>query len=373
MTTEQTEQDVWVGIGTRVGVTDRAAAEAGVRAAYRQAGLPEPRALVWCASPLVGTAAALLLTTGAEGLTGPEARWAVPEARRLLAAQDVRADRPAGAVSVKEAVRVRPWRQARERLVARLGREAWSERWTVASGQSWPRLDALAGQIRVAVADGLAGRGAASEGARPAVGLALFDAVPGQQDAVRLAGLADDPGLAGPVAMARSSGWWWPYAEVAVLADLPVVLDRDATGRLHGVDGPALAYGDGFALHAWRGTAVPRSLFERLGALTVEDVRAAPNAEQRRVLLEHFGPGRYLAASEEAQLVHQDGTGVLWRLELPDDEPLVVVEVTDPVPEPDGTRRVRWLRVPPSTRSAREGVAWTFGMPAEAYRPKYET
>ena len=41
--------------------------------------------------------------------------------------------------------------------------------------------------------------------------------------------------------------------------------------------------------------------------------------------------------------------------------------------EPDGTFRRYWLRVPPNTRTAREGVAWTFGLTAEEYRPLVQT
>ncbi|SEL65931.1 DUF6745 domain-containing protein [Streptacidiphilus jiangxiensis] len=445
-----TEQHVWARISARIGTADRPAAEAGVRAAYRQAGLPEPRAVVWCGSPLVGAAAALLLTTGVEGLAGPEAGWAVAEARRRLAAHGLAGVASAAgeqprrpAPSVKEAVRARPWREARERLVARQGRAAWSERWTETSGETWPRLDRLARHIRVAVADGLAGRIAASEGAdgsangfadgavngfadaaagssadgfahasadgavngsadgavngsangfvdgaangladaaangfaegaRTAVRLALYDAVPGQQDAIRLAGLADDPGLAGQVALARSAGWWWPYADVVVLAEVPAALELDASGRLHRADGPALAYADGFALHAWHGTPLSRALFERLDALTVDEIRAERSPSLRRVMLEHFGCARYLAAAD-AEEVHRDEAGVLWRVELPDDEPLVMVEVAEATPEPDGTPRVQWFRVPPTTRTALEGVAWTFGMPVEAYRPKSQS
>jgi hypothetical protein len=50
-----------------------------------------------------------------------------------------------------------------------------------------------------------------------------------------------------------------------------------------------------------------------------------------------------------------------------------MVEVLNSTPEPDGTRRTYWLRVPPSTRTAKEGVAWTFGLQAEAYAPVRET
>jgi hypothetical protein len=89
-------------------------------------------------------------------------------------------------------------------------------------------------------------------------------------------------------------------------------------------------------------------------------------------MLEHFGLDRYLAESG-AQPVQSDETGVLWRIELPDDEPLAMVEVVNSTPEPDGTRRTYFLRVPPWVRRAREGVAWTFGIAEDDYRPRRET
>ncbi|MER0246295.1 DUF6745 domain-containing protein, partial [Streptomyces sp. HSW2009] len=66
-------------------------------------------------------------------------------------------------------------------------------------------------------------------------------------------------------------------------------------------------------------------------------------------------------------------TGVLWRIELAGDEAVVMVEVVNSTPEPDGSSRTYWLRVPPRTTTAREGVAWTFGLPAEEYEPQRQT
>ncbi|WP_052441851.1 DUF6745 domain-containing protein [Streptacidiphilus anmyonensis] len=404
-----TERDDWARIGLRVGPADRAAAEAGVRAAYRQASLPEPRAVVWFDSPLVAAAAALQLTGGADELAGPEAEPARVEARRALSEHGLgehglgehgpsthglaehelgeqglaprEGESAPGAsqpqvTSVRDAVRTAPWERARARLVGELGQAGWSERWAGSAGELWPRLHGLAQRIRDAVVDALAGaedrQAVPSDDARSAVRLALLDAVLGQQDAAWLAALADDQELGGLAAVARSAGWWWPYAEVALLVERPVVLDLDEAGRLHRGDGPALAYPDGFALHAWRGMPVPASLFARLATLTVEEIREEANAEVRRVMLEHFGYDRYLAESG-AQPVDRDETGVLWRIQLPGDEPLVMVEVVNSTPEPDGTHRVYWLRVPPSTRSAREGVAWTFGLAAEEYQPQSQT
>jgi hypothetical protein len=90
------------------------------------------------------------------------------------------------------------------------------------------------------------------------------------------------------------------------------------------------------------------------------------------MLLEHYGFDRYLREVGAARL-HRDAAGTLWRAEVPGDEPLVMVEVVNATREPDGTRRVYLLRVPPETRTAQEGVAWTFGLSEEQYQPLRES
>jgi hypothetical protein len=50
-----------------------------------------------------------------------------------------------------------------------------------------------------------------------------------------------------------------------------------------------------------------------------------------------------------------------------------MVEVINSTPELDGTFRTYFLRVPPETRTARQGVAWTFGMTEQEYAPTVET
>jgi hypothetical protein len=50
-----------------------------------------------------------------------------------------------------------------------------------------------------------------------------------------------------------------------------------------------------------------------------------------------------------------------------------MIEVVNSTPEPDGTRRHHWLRVPPATRTCRAAVAWTFGLAPDAYVPVLET
>ncbi|WP_449341711.1 DUF6745 domain-containing protein [Streptacidiphilus cavernicola] len=373
----------WRTVALRTGAADRAAAEAGVRAAYRAAGLAGPRTVVWFDSPLRATAAALLLTgraaavraAVADGSAAEGAGECLDAAALVLAEHGVAAEPSGAGRSVREALRTAPWAAARSRRLAELGPSAWSEYWARTGGELWPRINDLVLRIRGAVADRLAGPDDPARpvgAARSAVRVAMLDALLGQHDAAWLAALADAPELAGLAGTAAAAGWWWPYAEVALLTERPVELHQDEPGRLHRAEGPALAFPDGFALHAWRGMPVPADFLDGLADLAPERIRVEDNAELRRVMLEHYGYDRYLADSG-ATPVHRDETGVLWRIDLDGDEPVVTVEVVNATPEPDGTHRVYWLRVPPRTRTAREGVAWTFGLSADAYRPVRQT
>ncbi|MER6630266.1 DUF6745 domain-containing protein [Streptomyces sp. NPDC000987] len=331
--------DAWRACAWATGPADRAAAEEGVRRAYRRAGLAEPEQVVWAGSPRAATALIRQLTD-----RGP---------------------------SVREAVRTAPWALERRRLHAELGAAGWSAHWAATGGRLWASVQALVDRITAGLLEELVGRDTGKEAAE--VRLLLLDAVLGQHDAPWLAAFPADGGPLGALAeVSRSAGWWWPYGRVAVVSERPVALHRDEAGRLDCGSGPALAYPDGFALHAWRGMPVPPAFVAELPSLTPERIRSEENAELRRVMLEYYGYDRYLADSG-ARPVHQDPTGTLWRIDLPDDEPVVMVEVLNSTPEPDGTRRTYWLRVPPSTRTAKAGVAWTFGVPAAEYAPVRET
>ncbi|KUN89628.1 hypothetical protein AQJ66_04095 [Streptomyces bungoensis] len=333
----------WREVAAATGPADRPAAEAGVRLAYRLAGLPEPERIVWAGSPREGAALAARLT--ADGTAGR---------------------------SVREAVRTRPWAAARERVLDRLGPAGWAGHWALTGAQLWEGATMLTERIRTGVVEASA---AGEEGGEQAVRLVLLDAVLGQHDAAWLAAFDGQDGadsLAGIAAVARAAGWWWPYEKTAVVCERPGELHRDEAGRLDRGDGPALAFPDGFALYAWRGMPVPAAFLAELAGLTPERIREEENAELRRVMLEHYGYDRYLEESG-AEPVQRDEAGVLWRIDLDGDEPLVMVEVVNSTPEPDGTHRVYWLRVPPRVRTAREGVAWTFGLEEADYTPERET
>jgi hypothetical protein len=72
-------------------------------------------------------------------------------------------------------------------------------------------------------------------------------------------------------------------------------------------------------------------------------------------------------------VVHKDEFGTLYCLPQRGWEAVAIVKVVNTTPEPDGTFKDYFLRVPPWVRTAREAVAWTFGMESAGYRPGVET
>lgn len=312
-----------------------------MRSCYRRAGLPEPERIAWVRSPL--EAVHMVRTVGALGETG---------------------------ACVREAVRNAPWAAERARVHAELGPTGFGEHWQATGADLWELTSTVIDRIRAGVIDAAASK----REERDEIRLLLLDAALGQHDAAWLSAFGTDPGdpLDALAAIAAEAGWWWPYEKVALISERPVELHRDEAGRLDRADGPALAYADGFALHAWRGMPVPAEFLDGLRTLTAERIREEENAELRRVMLEYYGYDRYLDESG-ARPIHRDETGVLWRIELDGDEDVAMVEVVNSTPEPDGTSRTYWLRVPPTTETAREGVAWTFGVSAEDYAPLKQT
>jgi hypothetical protein len=371
-------EDQWLAAAVETGPAARDAAEAGAREAYRLAGVPAPERVYWFGSPRAGAAAVALLSGAPEpGRDSPA--W-FTEVHAELRRQGWSAGETAGP-SVRRRVRTEPWAAARKAAVEALGSDGWAQLSTAAGRRSWGLvMDLVAGRLRLRLGEDLAADFPGDAGR--ALRMPVLDAIYGQHDGTWLstfeaadrlstgAGLMS--GLTGLAQVAQHSGWWWANERVAVLTERPSLLARDNVGRLHRGEGAAMRFPDGYGLWAWRGMPIPADLATELPTLTVERIQREGNAELRRVMLEHFGYERYLREAG-ARRLSSDEAGTLWYLDLPGDEPLVMVEVVNSTPEPDGTSRVYWLRVPPRTSSAREGVAWTFGLTAEEYQPFVQT
>jgi hypothetical protein len=196
----------------------------------------------------------------------------------------------------------------------------------------------------------------------------------------------------------------------ALLLEHPATVREDDRGLIHATDGPAIRWSDGFTAWALDGHGVPREVVEDPDEMTVALIRseARGNIERHRLLVRTLGTERYLAAAgatpdliaaeldpvlqrgliarfgegpyaaAAGRLIHHDIDGLgqvrrLWGVARRDDAPLVVVEVANSTPEPDGTRTRHWLRVPPGTATCQEAVAWTFGVRDAEYHPLVET
>jgi hypothetical protein len=144
--------------------------------------------------------------------------------------------------------------------------------------------------------------------------------------------------------------------------------------------GPACAFPDGWAIHAVHGVRVPADVIERPSSISIDRIDRESNAEIRRVMIDQFrtgeevhGAAAYLHDTGGKRLDHDESVGTLWKRDLPNDEPIVMLEVINSTREPDGRFKHYFLRVPPTIATAREAVAWTFDVPAKDYAPVVET
>ena len=186
------------------------------------------------------------------------------------------------------------------------------------------------------------------------------------------------------------------HPEFCIISDRPELLLVDDQNRPHNDNGPFCRWRDGSALYSVHGVRVPMWLIEHPELLTIEKIEAQENAEVKRVMIERYGVSAYLTDSNAEEL-HRDDFGILYRKEVKDDETIVMVKVVNSTPEPDGTFKDYWLRCDPQLRplacpdwsaeeqaaftekqkpqamTAKNAVASTFGLRGEDYNPLIET
>ncbi len=402
-------RDRWRAIGLSTEPANRPLAEQSIITAYRGAGLDPPRKIVWCGSPLSqGLTRAIILNetrmanvrailqNGVWASTrknvvdnvGESVGESVRGIVRASALDSVRNSVRKGVLnsvgnsigdsvmaSVWGSVRngvlssvgdgvwksVRAWDSVRDSIVASVGSSVWSSSWASTRNDVLSRVLSRVGN---SVRD------------------SIWDSGYGQHDAIWLAsyeyfrvvcGLTKETeGLVGLIEQAKHAGWYLPHANICWVSERHNLLELDARGRLHSTSGPAVAYPDGWKIYAIHGVRVAEHVVLHPEQLTVPEIEREKNAEVRRVMMDRFGLYRFLRESN-AKEIHNDEYGTLYRKELQDDEPIVMVRVANSTPEPDGTRKEYFLRVPPNMTRAKEAVAWTFGKEEQEYQPGTET
>jgi hypothetical protein len=191
----------------------------------------------------------------------------------------------------------------------------------------------------------------------------------------------------------ESCGLYWMLDGVCFAAERPTHLNRDEAGHLHCEIGPGVAYPSGWSWWHWHGARVPHSVIEEPERITVEAIERVQSPALRRVMIERYrhgdpthGVAAYLRDTGARRLDQDAGFGTLWRHDI-GKEALLIVEVVNHSPDPDGSHRHFFLRVDPELRpifpngsfggpqkfTARNAVASTFGLRGEEYGPALET
>lgn len=168
-------------------------------------------------------------------------------------------------------------------------------------------------------------------------------------------------------------GWTLFFDEVCIVSKKPEVyfetphedIVAGNVAVLHRLDGPAIDFGEGDKsnVYAVGGVIVEAYVVDHPEKITVADIEKESNAEVRRVKIDQYGQSRYLQDSG-AEVVNEDDFGVLFRKNLGDDEPLMMVKVVNSTEEPDGTFKDYFIRVDPNAygglKTARQAVASTW-------------
>ncbi len=171
----------------------------------------------------------------------------------------------------------------------------------------------------------------------------------------------------------RHCGWWWPFEGICIMSERPKLIALDETGqRVHNEDGPALVFRDRWKIFARNGSLVSRRVISFKKHQDLRKIEYERNVESRRHMIEIYGYERYIR-DVGASLLARDEYGLLFRKEFGFDEPLVLLRVENSTPEPDGSYKHYYLRVPPDMRTPRQAVAWTFNMDVNTYCPFVET
>jgi len=122
----------------------------------------------------------------------------------------------------------------------------------------------------------------------------------------------------------------------------------------------------------WRGVPVTPQIAFFPETLTGDSILAEPNTELRRVMMERIGFEKFLSQIKPEVLDtdrDRGGERKLMRVRLTNDEPIVIVSVLCP-----STGRQYLVRVPPTTRTCQQAVAWTAGFDnPDDYSPLKET
>jgi hypothetical protein len=168
--------------------------------------------------------------------------------------------------------------------------------------------------------------------------------------------------------IAENVGWILPDAHVCWIAERPVGVTFDISGRLHSSSGPALRYGDGCSVYAWKGTRVPRWVIDKPQRMSLNWIDAQIDSLVRHAMIDIFTPERFVE-SGGAQRLASDASGTIWFRKWSYRGAVIDSWAAIEFPVEGGTRSLRCI--PTCLSTPKEALEWLFGYPraaAERYR-----
>ena len=342
--------DRWAAIRQSTAPADRSAAEAGLRLAYRAAGLDPPERIVWCGGPIELLDVTARVSRSATANVGS---IVIDDVHTRVASTVKRRVHNSVHAAVAKAFTLQV--EERRAVSDAVGRSTTLQRLPI--WLHFCRMFSWSGARRQ-----LTGLSRRPIGQHELAWLGIYEYFHDVCDFC-----AETESLEGLWQFAKNAGWMLPHEHICWLAERPNVLRTDARSRLHSAMGPALRYPDGWSFYAWKGIQVPARLIERPEEISIQAVDNEPDIRVRRCMIEVMTPERYVAKGGAVR-VAEDETGVLWRKTWwATIDTWAAVEVINGTPEPDGTRKRYFLQVPGHLQSPREAVAWTYGMTAAEY------
>lgn len=177
---------------------------------------------------------------------------------------------------------------------------------------------------------------------------------------------------------AAEGGFRVMHEEFCMVSDFPKTILMDSENRPHCDDGPSHEWRDGWKLWHIHGVRIPfekRHIVEHPETITCAEIDAEENAEIRRVMIDRFGADRYLKetnsvvvdSASETHPVVGIRTARLLRKDVADDEPIIMLDMLNSTPEPDGTTKRYMIRIDPNAYGGKAGKDCVAAM-ASTYR-----
>ena len=386
----QDHADMWIQRILRTDAIEPDKIGSAIRSLYKAAGLKEPRVVI-VPSPMVmafayGAAAWIwycrehksVIRAATDDATSAATRNATRNATRAAtrAATDD-ATSAATRDATDAATRAATWGATDDATRAATRAATWGATWGATSAATWGATDAATWDATDAATSAatdaakacfdLAGRGGvecAKNWHRVYQGGNMW----GQYDSYLTAfrgviglRLPEHDRYAAWEACAINGGFRVMHKEFCIVSDFPLFLKKDEANRPHCDDGPSHMWRDGWALWYIHGVVVTEQIVLRPETLTVEQIREEPNAEVRRIMLDRFGVSRYIKESGARVVCEYGGdhplkglrTARLMRVDVKDDEPIIMLDMLNSTPESDGSTKRYWIRIDPAAYGGR--------------------